>query len=59
MKTDWLVDNVTALRPPERAKCAILEWIGLMFFWTIQAMFVAMRPLCDVKTPFLSMNNIT
>ena len=52
MKVEGLVTDVTAVRTPDRAECAILGVIlALRFFWPIQAVFVVTEPLCNVGNP--------
>ena len=61
MKIEWLDTDVTAVRSPDRAECAILGVIlaGRLFL-PIQAVFVAGEPLSDVGTlSSRSPNNFT
>ena len=53
MKTKWLITDVTAVEPPDRAERANLGVIVAAHFlsWPIQAIFVVREPLCDVGTP--------
>ena len=44
---EWLVANVTPVRPPARAEHDILGML-LDAFWPIQAAFVVGELLCDV-----------
>ena len=51
MKKEWLVTDVTAIRSPDRAECAIFGVIlAECYFWPNQAVFVLGKALCDVGT---------
>ena len=52
MNIEWLVANVKAVGPPDRAECAMLVAILARHFWSIQAVFVAGEPFCGVRTLF-------
>ena len=52
MKIEWLVTDLTSVRSPDRADCAILGMIlGWALFWPIQAVFLVGEAFCDIETP--------
>ena len=50
MKIEWLVATATVVGSPDRVEHDILGMI-LEVFWLSQAVFVAGKPLCDVRIP--------
>ena len=59
MKIEWLVTDVTAVESPGRVEQRAILGMILGYFWPIQAVFVARKPLCGVGTPILSPNKLT
>ena len=58
MKIEWLVMDVTAVGPPDRAERVIFEVIlAERYFWPIQAVFLGRELLCEVGTPSWALTN--
>ena len=51
MKLEWLLTNVTAVRSPDKAECAILGVILAERFFANSGRICGREPLCDVGTP--------